>query len=206
MPGNSTIPYEAWSNLGPIGKKWLLQLYNNLLQDEIIPPNWKKTSICLLPKKIIWSRNIADTRPIALLESVRKIFTKILNNRLTNILSSNKILSSANFAGLPNQSTMEPLSIMSSTINIANNLNEHIWISSFDIAKAFDSVPLASLKIAMNRIKLPQKIINISLNLLTNRKLSINYNNDSTDELLISNGIDQGETLAPLWWTIFYDP
>jgi hypothetical protein len=101
---------------------------------------------------------------------------------------------------------MEPLSIMSSTINIANNLNEHIWIVSFDIAKAFDSVPLASLKTAMNRIKLPQKIINISLNLLTNRKLSINYNNDSTDELLISNGIDQGETLAPLWWTIFYDP
>src|SRR5271170_8352003 len=58
----------------------------------------------------------------------------------------------------------------------------------------------------MIRIKIPSKIINISLNLLINRKLSINLNYTSTDEFLVSNGIDQGETLAPLWWTIFYDP
>jgi Reverse transcriptase (RNA-dependent DNA polymerase) len=95
---------------------------------------------------------------------------------------------------------------MSSTINIANNINNHIWIASFDIAKAFDSVPLPSLKAAMERIKIPNKIINISLLLLHDRKLKINLNYDSTDELTINNGLDQGETLAPLWWTIFYDP
>src|SRR5436305_3126509 len=101
---------------------------------------------------------------------------------------------------------MEPLSIMSLTINIANSLNNHIWVASFDIAKTFDSVPLPSLKIAMERIKIPNKIINISINLLCNRKLKINLNYDFTDELSINNGLDQGETLAPLWWTIFYDP
>src|SRR5271154_6127489 len=95
---------------------------------------------------------------------------------------------------------------MSSTINIAKNLNRPIWIASFDIAKAFNSIHLSSLKAAMIRIKIPLKLINIFLNLLTNRKLSIKLNNTSTDEFIINNGIDQGETLAPLWWTIFYDP
>ena len=101
---------------------------------------------------------------------------------------------------------MEPLAIISSSINIAKNSNNHIWIASFDIAKAFDSVPLPSLKAAMLRLKIPSKIIDLSINLLTNRKLTVNYNNDSTEEITINNGIDQGETLAPLWWTIFYDP
>jgi hypothetical protein len=206
MPGYSSIPYEAWANLEPTAKKWLLILFNDIILTEFIHPLWKKTSICLLPKKIIWSHNIADTRPIALLESVRKIFTKIINNRLANTIKSNNILSEANFAGLPGQSTMEPLSIMSSSINITKNLNKHIWIAFFDIAKAFDSVPLSSLKAAMQRIKIPPKIINISLNLLSNRKLTINYNHNLTNEIIVNNGIDQGETLAPLWWTIFYDP
>src|SRR5581483_7887826 len=94
----------------------------------------------------------------------------------------------------------------SSSINQAKTLNNHIWVVSFDIAKAFDSVPLDSLHKAMDRISLPSKFKNISLNLLTNRTIEINLNSYSSDKFQVDNGIKQGETLAPLWWVIFYDP
>jgi hypothetical protein len=93
---------------------------------------------------------------------------------------------------------MEPLSIITSEINTANNFNKEIWIASFDISKAFDSVNLQSLKLALNKIKIPQQITSLILNLLTNRELKIITHYKLTDPLTINNGIDQGETLAPL--------
>jgi exonuclease III len=205
-PGLTTIPYEVWTNLGSIAKQHIKTLFNHILKSSQPPLHWKQSVVTLLPKKLVWSHDLADTRPISLIETSRKIFTKILNTRLANLLCSQKILSEFNFAGLKNQSTMEPLSIITSEINTANNFNKEIWIASFDISKAFDSVNLQSLKLALNRIKIPQQITSLILNLLTNRELKIITHYKLTDPLTINNGIDQGETLAPLLWTIFYDP
>ena len=42
MPGNSTIPYEAWIHLGTKAKEWLLILFNKLLISGSIPPSMEK--------------------------------------------------------------------------------------------------------------------------------------------------------------------
>src|SRR3954467_1799154 len=79
-------------------------------------------------------------------------------------------------------------------------------MASFDISKAFDSVNLTSLRASLDRIKVPHSITNLILNLLHERELKIITYYNLTSPLKISNGLDQEETLAPLLWTIFYDP
>ena len=117
-----------------------------------------------------------------------------------------KAISDSNFTGLKNQSTSEPIAIITSSINTANNYNKEIWVASFDISKAFDSVNLSSFNKAMKRIKLPTKIISLVLNLLNERELKLITYYKLSDPLKVSKGLDQGETLSPLLWTIFYDP
>ena len=77
---------------------------------------------------------------------------------------------------------------------------------SQDISKAYDSVNLNLLKLALERIQIPSQVCNIITNLLTNRTNRVITNLGLTKSYDVNNGIDQGETITPLLWRIYYDP
>ena len=72
--------------------------------------------------------------------------------------------------------------------------------------KAFDSVLLESLEIALRRLKIPEKIVKYIINLSHERQLKIITAYRLTEEIKAGDGIDQGEVISPLLWRIFYDP
>ena len=53
---------------------------------------------------------------------------------------------------------------------------------------------------------MPQPLINILTNLLTDRTNRVITNFGLTGHYSVQNGIDQGETITPLFWRIYYDP
>ena len=59
---------------------------------------------------------------------------------------------------------------------------------------------------SLKRLKLPEIFISISLNILSNRSSKIITNNKTTSSFSLNDGIDQGDSISPLWWIIFYDP
>src|SRR4051812_42925363 len=81
-----------------------------------------------IPKPKEWDCNITNTRPIVLLETFRKLFIKLITNRLNNILSSHNILQYNNRAGLIGQSTFQPLQYIQHVIELSNKQNKPIWI------------------------------------------------------------------------------
>jgi hypothetical protein len=205
-PGKSEISYDIIKLLKGKITTHLTSIFNQILTSSSIPHLWKQTSITLIPKKLLWSHKLNDTRPISLVDSTRKIFTGIINKRLSSTLKSNSILSEFNFAGLPGQSTLEPLTIVNSAIQAANVNNKEFWFASLDIAKAFDSVPIPAIKKSLERIKCPPQLISLLINLLMNREISINSPFGPTNPFVVNNGIEQGETISPITWVIFYDP
>ena len=205
-PGPSGISYDLIKGIANEITPFLTSIFNEILTTQQIPKNWKNYNIFSISKKSTWNYNIKETRPIALTDSFRKIFTKILTNRLSTILSSNNILSKSNYAGLPNQSTFQPIQILNSLYNSSKLENNELWILSLDISSAFDSVNLDMLKKSMERIKIPKPFIDISLNILQDRSCQTITDHGPTNTINIKEGIDQGEPLSPLWWIIFYDP
>ncbi|CAG8618585.1 3866_t:CDS:2, partial [Dentiscutata heterogama] len=117
-----------------------------------------------------------------------------------NLLPNNKA------PGLPNQSAFEPIQILNSIYNTKKLTQQELWILSLDISAAFDSVNLNMLKKSMHRLHIPETFITLSGNILTNRTCQIITDHGLTKQITIPDGIDQGETLSPLWWIIFYDP
>ena len=59
---------------------------------------------------------------------------------------------------------------------------------------------------SMARLKIPPDFIQLTQNILTNRSCQIITPHGTTNPISILDGIPQGETISPLWWTIFYDP
>ena len=116
------------------------------------------------------------------------------------------ILKGPNFAGLPGNSTEEPVHIINALMKDAKENNNELWLVLQDMKKAFDSVLLIALKKAMERIKLPEKIILMILNLFQGRQSKIITHWGHTEAFLINDRIEQGEVLSPLIWRVFYDP
>src|SRR6185295_9140483 len=147
-----------------------------------------------------------NIRPIALIETFRKVVTKVITKRLAKVFMKKEILKELNYAGLPGNSTEQPVHILNMIMEEAKEKDKEIWILLQDMKKAFDSVPLESLELALQRVKIPKRTIKYILNLFHKRQLKIITAYGLTEEITAGDGIDQGEVISPLLWHLFYDP
>ena len=88
----------------------------------------------------------------------------------------------------------------------AKDNNKELWLVLQDMKKAFDSVLLEALELAMKRIKMPEITIAFILDLFYNRQTKVITHWGTTEAFEVNDGIEQGEVLSPLVWRIFYDP
>jgi len=153
-----------------------------------------------------WGFELNRVRPIALLEVFRKCVTRIITKRLSAIIKDKNILQGPNFAGLPENSTEEPIHILNSFLEEAHEKKKEMWLLFQDMKKAFDSVSLVMLEKSMRRIRLPGTVINFVINLFSKRRMQVITDYGLTEEFVAEDGIDQGEVISPLVWRIFYDP
>src|SRR5205823_7351935 len=204
--GPSSITYEYLKHLGDTAHTHMLSLMNDCLIANDIPSGWREATVYPIPKPYEWEARLQNTRPITLLETARKCFVKIINNRLSTILSSNSVLQGNNFAGLPRGSCADPIQILNSIIHHSHITNSPLWVLSQDISKAFDSMDLNMLNLAMIWIKIPASCRKLILNLFTNRTNKILTCYGQTSSYKVQVGIDQGEIISPLLWVIYLDP
>jgi hypothetical protein len=182
-----------------------LKLINMCLIIGDIPAEWRDALLYLIPKTMDWENNLTKTRPITLLETMRKAFIKIITKKLSYIIYNKQILKGGNHAVLPKESTEIPIRIINSILEDAKEKNKELWVMFQDLSKTYNHVDWDMLCKAMKRIKFPDLIIKLIINLFENSRKSVISHYRITDfyEMLI--GIDQGEVISPLLWTVYYD-
>jgi len=204
--GPSGISYEMIKHLGTDMLTALTSLLNRCISTQNVPKQWKNSRIYPISKKPQFDGNLNNTRPISLIEHTKKLYTKILTNRLTYVLTTHPILNPHNYVALPGNSTNNPIHILNNFIEDAHCTKKQIWILSQDMSKAYDSVNIQLLTKALYRLQMPAQLVNIIVNLLLNRSNQIITNFGLSPIYNVQDGIDQGETITPLLWRIYYDP
>ena len=84
-PGDDEIPKEFYHKFFHLLKDELTELYNNIKFEKIMPDSQKNATVKLLFKKGD-HRSLKNWRPISLLNTDYKILSKILTNRISNVL------------------------------------------------------------------------------------------------------------------------
>src|SRR6266540_1424801 len=204
--GPSNLHNEFYKHAGPKVANLTWHMAKMCFQLAIIPEEWKQAHIYPIPKPMEWQSDITKTRPLTLLDTLRKAVMKIVTNRLSKIMAKHHVLKGNNFTGLPEGSTEFPIKLMNMIMEDAKEHKKPVWILLQDLSKAYDRVDLVILRQAMERVKIPTFCINFILDFFTYRQNAVLTKGRLSSYYDVKIGIDQGEVISPLLWCIYFDP
>ena len=117
---------EFYKHADDSTKKLLWKLAKMCFQQGFIPDDWKLAYIYPISKPMDWQYDITKTRPLTLLDTMRKAIMKIITNRLSCIIAKHNVLRGNNFAGISRGSTEVPIKIMNMILEDAKENNKPV--------------------------------------------------------------------------------
>lgn len=178
----------------------LLHLINQCWRNCKIPEAWTTAEIISLFKK--GDRNNCENyRGISLLNSIYKVYAKIINKRL-KVISEN-LLSEEQCGFRTGRSTSDNVFILQQLFEKRREFNLQTHVAFVDFVKAFDRVNRSLLWTIMKDGGYPQHLINTIKSLYCNSKIIINTGRNKTQEIFINRGVRQGCTLSPTLFNIY---
>ena len=124
----------------PGGPDHLLEWYNRILTTQVIPSQWNRPVLVLLPK-IVAPKQAKDLRPIAMGSAVSKLFSRLLLNRAMPKLRPN---TGAQCSG-PGRQTNDYLFSAIRLFELAREWGVPLAVFKLDLEKAFDSLDRGAL-------------------------------------------------------------
>ena len=204
-PGCDGIPYEILSLVfqHPLYATLVTQIYNDALTESLIPASWHETCVSLLPKKGDLTL-LSNWRPISLINTDAKVFTRMLTKRLKDVAA--RLVCPAQTGFLPNRFIGDN-GMMLNLITAHAKLRDDKSIGlMLDQEKAYDRIHPSYLRQVMQRFGIPSSIILAIERLFFGTQIRINVNGHLTDSVQQKRGLRQGDPLSPLLFNFAFDP
>ena len=197
-PGPSGISSELLKYSGNAGLKQLTKVYQEIMESEICPEEWKDSTTLPFFKGKGDPLNCSKYRGIRLLEHGMKVWEKILEGRLKKIVT----ISDNQFGFSTGKSTTDAIFILRHLQQKYSEKKKSLYHIFVDLEKAFDRVPRGALVWAMRRQLVPEKLIRLVMALYNDSRSSVAAAGGTSDPFLISVGVHQGSTLSPLLFNL----
>ena len=178
----------------------LCSLFNESLHTGRLPTSYREANVCPVPKKGDLS-NVFNFRPIPLLNSISKVFERLVFKHLYNHLHENNLLSSLQSGFIPGDSTVNQLTFLYNLS--ALDAGKEVRAVFCDISKAFDRVWHTGLLAKLRAAGVTGEVLAWFSNYLSNRKQRVILPGAVSDWTYIKAGVPQGSILGPLLFLIY---
>lgn len=166
----------------------LKYIFNRIIKKGLIPNAWKRITLACVPK----GNN--EVRPIGITNQVRKVFEKIILNRINISFIQNQ----GGF--IKRIGTQNHAIIMD---DLLRHSNGKAIVVALDIKKAYDTVDRAILYRKLhNKFKVPFKMITLLYELLEHNIIELKQGEISLNKSL-TLGLPQGCVLSPMLFNVF---
>ena len=199
--GNDHIKNELLKSLPHEYISILCKHFNTILDSGIIPREWGVGTIMPLFKNKGSALDPGNYRGITLLSCISKLFTAILNKRITELINNDLGLEQAGFRA--GHSTMDHVFVLHHVIDFYRQKGKQLYCAFVDYSKAFDLVNRSALWYKLISHGVSGKVLTVIKNIYRGAKSCIRVNGALSDFFACSTGVRQGENLSPILFAIF---
>ena len=216
--GLDGIPVDLWKKMGSLFDAFseqdsnpycdivgiLTRVFNDIEKFGIVPSTrFNEGWLCPLYKK--GERcNIANYRPITILNTDYKIMTKALANKLAEVAPTLIHRDQAGF--IKGRSIFDQVKLAKLTIDYGSILNHNGAIVALDQEKAYDKVLHPYLWRVLEKFDIPQHFIKTVKHLYHNARTTVIINSILSEPFSVKRGVRQGDGLSCLLFDLGIEP
>ncbi|KAK6191078.1 hypothetical protein SNE40_002826 [Patella caerulea] len=203
-PGPDGIVCEMYKHSVGIIIPYILSIFNLILLTGYYPKEWASSIIHPIFKSGD-SKNPSNYRGISLSSSLSKIFSKIVNNRLTKWCELNDKLLESQAGYRKGRSTIDHIFTLQSLIQkYLSKKNGRFYCLFVDFSKAYDSVHHQLIQYVLIKNDVKGKVFQVIKNMYKHLKSCVQSDKlKLTDYFKCRIGTKQGCTLSPLIFVLF---
>ena len=196
-PGPDRLRYADWKRLGSSSVSILTSVINTCRVNKKIPLSWKASSTILLHKAGD-TINLDNWRPIALQNTIYKVYSGAIAKRLTCWAVETGKLSSSQTGFLPYEGCLEHNFVLRSVLQDARRRKKDLTVSWLDLKDAYSSVPHSILLRVLRMAGLGGSCIDIIKDIYTGSTTCVKTRSGSTTPIVCGRGVKQGCRLSPI--------
>jgi hypothetical protein len=184
----------------------LFLLFSHCYKQKTIPSYWKQSNTVLLYKKGNPSQ-LTNQRPIALANTIYKLFTSTLTSLLSSYGEKHQIFHDSQEGFRQQRCTCRQIQTLIAALEDAKFTAQDIYLLYIDFTNAFGSIDHARLLAIMTDLGYPLDAIKLIGSIYSESYTTITGSYfGKTKPIAIHRGTIQGDTLSPYLFIIFLEP
>jgi len=205
-PGPDGIPYTVYKHSEPL-QRALVTLFNDVVRTGRVPPSWSVASIVLIPKSAGVTDDVKELRPIALTNTMGKLFTAIFARRLEGFLRANRSwdISQKGFA-CATQGCIDHSFTLQQALHDSRSRQTNIAVAWLDLKNAFGSISHKMVQYALRQYGVPPKWCQVVFGLYNALCARVVTPNWTTNFFPYQRGVFQGDPLSPVIFNMVFSP
>ena len=204
VPGPDGIPNIVLTKCTDILAPRLGYIFAAIMNRKYYYMQWKISTTVVLRKPGKPQYDMPKAyRPITLLNTMGKVLTVIIAESLTYYIEKHNLLPPTHFGGRPARTTNDTIHYLIYKIKDAWRKRQVTSVLFLDIEGAFPNAVNEQLVRNLSKRRVPTKIVNFVDNMLKSRMTCLKFNDFTSQDIHINNGIGQGDLLSMVLYQFY---